>query len=99
MTSIQIEDVWAIEIPNSNYLGWPTMTKTADGELLVVYSGGRQHHVCPFGQVLMISSRDEGRSWTWPRVLVDSMLEDRDAGILQTRKNTLIVNWFTTLAW
>jgi hypothetical protein len=32
-------------------------------------------------------------------VLVDGALDDRDAGILQTRKSTFIVNWFTSLAW
>jgi hypothetical protein len=75
------------------------LTKTASGDLLAVYSGGRQHHVCPFGQVHLIASRDEGKTWTWPRVLVDGAIDDRDTGILQTSKSTLIVNWFSSLTW
>lgn len=99
MTTIHTEDVWAIEAPRSGYTGWPTLAKTSSGELLAVYSGGRQRHVCPFGQVHLITSRDEGKSWTWPRVLVDGALDDRDAGILQARKGTLVVNWFSSLTW
>ena len=99
MTSIYTEEVWQIEAPGSGYTGWPTLAKTNSGELIAVYSGGRQHHVCPFGQVHYITSRDEGKSWTWPRVLVDGALDDRDAGILQTTKSTFIVNWFSSLTW
>ena len=99
MTSIYTEDVWTIDIPGTGYAGWPTLAKADSGELFAVYSGGRQHHVCPFGQVHLITSRDEGKSWTWPRVLVDGALDDRDAGILQTAKSTFVVNWFTSLTW
>jgi hypothetical protein len=99
MTSIQVEDIWAIEAPGAGYASAPTLTKTQNGELMAVYSGGRKHHVCPFGQVHLITSRDEGKTWTWPRVLIDGAIDDRDAGILQTRNGTLIVNWFTSFAW
>jgi len=40
------------------YLGWPTIGRTAAGELLVVCSGGREEHVCPFGQVWLYRSQD-----------------------------------------
>ena len=31
------------------YIGWPSITQTRSGELLVVFSGMREEHVCPFG--------------------------------------------------
>lgn len=99
MSKIQIEAISALEVPGAGYIGWPTLAKRRNGELVAVYSGGRQHHVCPFGQVQYMVSSDEGRSWTWPRTLVDGPLDDRDAGALETSRNTLIVNWFTSLAW
>jgi hypothetical protein len=99
MNTLKTEDVWSIEVPNLGYASAPTLTKTNNGELVAVYSGGSRHHVCPFGQLHMITSGDEGKSWTWPRVLADGMIDDRDAGVLQTGKGTLIVNWFTSLAW
>jgi sialidase-1 len=99
MSTVTTEEIWDIEAPGSGYVGWPTLTRTQDGTLHLVYSGGRQHHVCPFGQVHLMTSVDEGKTWTWPRVLVDGILDDRDAGILQTNNGTLIVNWFSSLTW
>ena len=46
------------------YHGWPTLTRRANGELLVVCSGGRETHVCPFGRVELIRSKDEGKTWS-----------------------------------
>jgi hypothetical protein len=44
-------------------------------------------------------SIDEGRTWTWPRVLLDGAIDDRDSGILETQKGTLLVTTFTSLAY
>lgn len=81
------------------YHGWPTVARRRNGELWVVWSGGREDHVCPFGQVVVMTSRDEGRSWTWPRVLLDGAIDDRDAGILETSRGTLLVTTFSSLAY
>lgn len=81
------------------YHGWPTVARRANGDLWVVWSGGREAHVCPFGQVHAMTSRDNGATWTWPRTLLDSAIDDRDAGILETAKGSLIVSTFTSLAY
>jgi hypothetical protein len=46
-----------------------------------------------------MTSRDNGDTWTWPRVLLDGAIDDRDAGVLETDKGTLIVSTFTSLAY
>ncbi len=81
------------------YHGWPTVVRRASGQLWVTWSGGRESHVCPFGQVHAMTSSDDGASWTWPRVLLDSAIDDRDSGVLETAKGTLIVTTFTSLAY
>lgn len=81
------------------YHGWPTVARRQNGELWVTWSGGRESHVCPFGQVHAMTSRDDGKTWTWPRVLLDSAIDDRDAGVLETTKGTLLVTTFTSLAY
>ena len=81
------------------YHGWPTLTRGQNGELLLVYSGGRDAHVCPFGRVELMRSRDEGRNWSWPEVILDSPIDDRDSGILQTPSGALLVTTFTSLAY
>jgi sialidase-1 len=81
------------------YLGWGTIVKTRTGELIVVFSGDRDAHVCPWGKTQMIRSGDEGRTWSEPRTITNSPLDDRDAGIIETKAGTLVVSWFTSLAF
>ena len=81
------------------YHGWPTLARRKDGELLLVCSGGREGHVCPFGRVELTTSRDGGRSWTWPRTLLDSAIDDRDAGVVEAADGSLVVTTFTSLAY
>jgi len=81
------------------YHGWSTVARRANGELWLTWSGGRVSHVCPFGQVVAMTSRDEGATWSFPRVLLDSATDDRDSGVLETAKGTLIASTFTSLAY
>lgn len=81
------------------YLGWATLVQTHSGELIVAFSGDRDSHICPWGKTQIIRSSDEGRTWTAPRTITNSPLDDRDAGIIETRKGTLVVSWFTSLAF
>lgn len=81
------------------YCGWPTLARRENGELLLVWSGGREAHVCPFGRVDLMRSADGGRTWTYPRTLIDSAIDDRDAGVLETAKGTLLATTFSSLAY
>ena len=81
------------------YHGWPTLCRRKTGELIVTWSGGREGHVCPFGRVEMMTSKDSGETWTFPRVLLDGAIDDRDSGCLETPRGTLIVTTFTSLAY
>ncbi|MCE5345235.1 MAG: glycoside hydrolase [Bacteroidales bacterium] len=81
------------------YAGWPTISKTQEGELLVVFSGDRDWHVCPWGKTYLIRSSDNGQTWSEPEVINNTPLDDRDAGIVVSQKGTIIVSWFTSLAF
>ncbi|EMI19427.1 putative secreted protein [Rhodopirellula maiorica SM1] len=81
------------------YNGWPTLTRRLNGQLIVVWSGGREQHVCPFGRVEMMRSDDDGETWSWPRTILDGASDDRDAGITETANGTLLVTTFTSLAY
>ncbi len=85
------------------YCGWGTvgLRKLRGGgeELILVYSGGRVAHVCPFGRVEMMKSKDGGKTWSYPRVLLDGPIDDRDAGVLVTSKGTILVTTFSSLAY
>lgn len=94
----KVVDLRVISIEDA-YHGWPTLALRANGDLLLVCSGGREGHICPFGRVEMMVSRDRGATWGYPRVLLDSDIDDRDAGVLETAKGSLLVTTFTSLAY
>ena len=79
-----------------NYIGWPTVARKADGELLVVFSGDRDAHLCPYGKMEMVRSQDVGETWSKPETINNTPLDDRDAGIIVLRSGTIVVSWFTS---
>ena len=94
----EVLEIKTFSFPNDRYYGWPTVAKRGS-ELLVVTSGSREEHVCPFGRVEMFRSKDSGATWTFPQVLYDSPIDDRDAGICVTDKGTILVTSFTSNAY
>ncbi len=94
---IQIDDVRVISWKPPLYHGWPTLTRRPNGELLLAFSGGRESHVCPFGRLELMRSKDNGKSWGWPQVVYDSPIDDRDAGVMVTPKGSVLLTNFTSL--
>ena len=78
------------------YFGWPTVARMDDGTLVAAASGLRNAHVCPFGRNVICTSADEGHTWTCPRVVNDSPLDDRDTGAVSLGGDKLLLSWFTT---
>ncbi|MBM3726569.1 MAG: exo-alpha-sialidase [Acidobacteria bacterium] len=97
--SFRLIETRAISHRPEYYHGWPTVTRRASGELILVASGGREGHVCPFGWVEMMRSKDDGQTWSFPEILMDTAIDDRDAGVCETAKGSLLVTTFTSLAY
>ncbi|MCQ2385392.1 MAG: glycoside hydrolase [Clostridia bacterium] len=77
-----------------NYFGWPTVARLQDGRLACAASGFRLDHVCPFGKAVLSFSEDNGKTWSLPTPVIDTPLDDRDAGLLAFGKNSLMVTSF-----
>lgn len=95
----EVESIGIISRQPEFYHGWPTLALRRSGELLVAYSGGRESHICPFGRVDLIRSRDGGRTWSWPETVLDTPIDDRDAGVIETAESSLLISTFTSLAY
>jgi sialidase-1 len=78
------------------YFGWPSIASQSDGTLVVAASGFRREHVCPWGKTVICRSFDKGENWTYPQVINDTPLDDRDAGIISLGGQRLAVTWFTS---
>ena len=85
-----------MENPNSmfNYFAWPTVTRLQDSRIAVASSGFRLEHICPFGKCTICFSEDEGKTYSPPTPVIDTVLDDRDAGLCTFGESGLIVTSF-----
>ena len=95
MKKLETQNRIICENPSSmfNYFAWPSVGRLPDGTLAMVCSGFRLAHVCPFGKGVICYSRDEGKTWTKPAVIIDTPEDDRDCGII-TFGGKVMVNTF-----
>lgn len=78
------------------YFGWPSVARMDDGTLVAASSGLRSQHVCPWGKTVVHFSADDGKTWSASKVINDSPLDDRDAGVVNLGERKLLVTWFTS---
>lgn len=76
------------------YQGWPTVARDDNGVLYVAASAHRLGHVCPFGKNYLYISKDEGKTWSVPLVVNDSVHDDRDGGVCAWGDGNLLLTWF-----
>ncbi len=93
-----LEEVVIVKQPK-RYIGWPSIIKTDSGDLLAVFSGDRDWHVCPWGKVMSVRSSDGGKTWSEPVVIIDTPLDDRDVGVTKLPDGKLLVAFNTSLAF
>lgn len=77
-----------------NYFAWPSVAKLQNGKIAVVASGYRMGHICPFGKCVMALSEDGGETYTNSLPIIDTPLDDRDAGICTFGEKGVIVTSF-----
>ena len=98
--SVNIKLIGSAEIIMSNpegphsYFGWPTIVKLKNGTLAVGASGYRIEHICPFGKAVLAFSNDEGENYSNPEAVIDTVLDDRDAGLTVFGESGLILTSF-----
>ena len=96
---VVIEDCRTISPETGLYDGWATVARRRNGQLWLAYSGSRQRHICPFGRVEVMMSPDGGDTWSLPRVVLDTVFDDRDGGVVETAQGSLLVSSFSSKAY
>ncbi|MEV4537699.1 sialidase family protein [Asanoa sp. NPDC049518] len=71
------------------------MIKLKDGRLLVAYRESVAH-IDQDGRIMVVQSRDQGHTWSTPRVAIDTPIDDRDPKLMQTSDGTVLMNFFRT---
>ncbi|MBM3333577.1 exo-alpha-sialidase [Candidatus Sumerlaeota bacterium] len=91
------------------YEAFPDICRLPDGELLCVFyagfahvslpsyaPGGKMPPECPnAGRICLVRSRDNGKTWSGPTIVVDTPRDDRDPSIACLPDGTLLVDYFS----
>lgn len=95
-TEILSEPEIIISNPESkhNYFAWPSVAKLQNGKIAVACSGFRLEHICPFGKACIALSEDNSNTYSAPYPVIDTVLDDRDAGVVPFGENGVIVTSF-----
>ncbi len=80
------------------YFAWPTVALLQDGKIAVGASGFRLEHICPFGKTVISYSFDGGETYTLPAPVIDTPLDDRDAGLCTFGEKGVIITSFNNSA-
>lgn len=92
------ETIMSNPFSKHNYFAWPTVSVLKDGKIAVGASGFRFEHICPFGKAVISFSTDNGKTYTLPAPVIDTPLDDRDAGICPFGENGVIFTSFNNSA-
>lgn len=76
------------------FFAWPSVVRLQNGKIAVGASGFRLSHVCPFGKSVLSFSEDNGETYTAPAPIIDTPLDDRDAGLCTFGESGLIITSF-----
>lgn len=83
------------------YAAFPDICRLQNGEILCVFYSGYGHVSLPKaewpkgGRIMAVRSRDEGKTWSAPAVIIDTTRDDRDPSVVQLKDGTLLCNWFS----
>jgi hypothetical protein len=84
-----------------SYQAFTDVCRLKNNDLLCVFYAGYGHvslprNDCPKGgRICSVRSKDDGRTWSAPRVLFDGPFDDRDPHIAQMRDGTVVCSFFT----
>ena len=97
MKIITVEDpqiIMSSPMSRQNYFAWPSVARLQNGKIAVTASGFRRRHICPFGKAVISYSENEGKAYTPPAPVIDTVLDDRDSGIVPFGEQSVIVTSF-----
>jgi len=83
------------------YQAFTDLCRLTNGDLFCVFYAGYSHVSLPRndwpkgGRICSVRSKDEGRTWSAPRVLFDGPFDDRDPHVAQMRDGTVVCSFFT----
>jgi sialidase-1 len=78
-----------------DYCAWPSLARTREGDLIVLFTKSEEH-LGPDGAIMLSRSTDNGTTWAPPVIVLDSPLDDREAGVTTLRDGRILGHFWST---
>jgi sialidase-1 len=79
----------------ADYCAWPSVARTSNGELVVLFTRSEEH-LGPDGTILLSRSTDNGVTWCSPQTAFDTPIDDRESGITVLKDGRLLGYFWST---
>lgn len=83
---------------SGRHMAFPGVTRMFDGDLAVVFREGAGH-VCPYGRINIVYSKDNGQSWSPPVCIFDTPADERDPSIQTLPDGRVLVTAASGYYW
>lgn len=87
----QILEHFSIYEKRDAYCAWPAIARAANGDIIVVFTR-TEEHMSPNGEILLVRSTDNGKTWLPPSIIYDTVVDDRECGITTLRDGRLLTH-------
>jgi sialidase-1 len=77
------------------YCAWPDISRTAGGDLIVLFCGSEEH-LGPDGKILLSRSTNNGATWEWPVTIFDTPIDERESGITRLADGRILGHFWST---
>jgi hypothetical protein len=90
-----VRHVTVYEAPGE-YCAWPDISRTAGGDLIVLFCRSEEH-LGPNGSILLSRSTDNCATWEQPVTVFDTPIDDRESGMTVLADGRIIGHFWSTL--
>lgn len=87
-----------ISLVKNRHHAFPGAAKLPNGDLAVVFREG-EAHVCPYGRICIVFSKDGGKNWSAPVAIADTASDERDPSIHTLPDGRVLVTFGGWNSW
>ena len=77
------------------YCAWPSLTRTSEGDLIVLFTRSEEH-LGPDGAIMLSRSTNNGETWLSPVEVYNSPIDDRESGLTTLRDGRILTHIWST---
>lgn len=83
---------------SNRHHAFPGVTKLPNGDLAAVFREGADH-ICPYGRICIVFSKDGGKNWSAPVSIADTASDERDPSIHTLPDGRVLVTYGGWNSW